>query len=399
MTVATQAPRDFAYTFPAIRGFQAGREYYVAMCRLRIVPKLFRLDDDAVPPELKAQRALNRTRIPQLVRYLVENTDNYVFSSLAASVDGELAFEPFGLEGASRKLGMLHVPMDARFLINDGQHRLAAIISALRVAPSIANDTISVVLFADAGLARSQQMFADLNRYAVRPPKSLGILYDHRDPMARLVWHLIDTVPVFKGMTETARSTISNRSRKLFTLSSIYQATRKLLGKRDRELVGPEEEAVAQQFWIAVARNVPEWAAAVNREVNPSDLRSTYVHSHGVALQAIATAGQALLSSEPKGWRRRLEKLKDIDWSRQNVRLWEGRALIGGRLSKAEQNVVLTANVVKAALGLPLTEGEQKVEDLHEASRDRRTRTGQQNDADQRKSKRTNGINSKALPR
>jgi DNA sulfur modification protein DndB len=289
--------------------------------------------------------------------------------------------------------------MEARFLVNDGQHRLAAIMSALRQVPSIANDTISVVLYADAGLARSQQMFADLNRYAVRPPKSLGILYDHRDPMARLVWHLVDTVPVFKGMTETARSTISNRSRKLFTLSSIYQATRKLLGKRDRDPVSSEEEAAAEQFWNEVARNMPDWSAAVDRQVNPSDLRATFVHAHGVALQAIATAGQALLAADPKGWRRRLAKLKDIDWSRSNTRLWEGRALIGGRLSKAEQNVVLTANAVKTMLGLPLGNAERKVEDFHETGRDRRSGSGRQNNAHQGKPERPDGADRKAIPR
>ena len=30
-------------------------------------------------------------------------------------------------------------------------------------------------------LSTNQQMFADLNRYAIRPSKSMGILYDQRD--------------------------------------------------------------------------------------------------------------------------------------------------------------------------------------------------------------------------
>src|SRR5262249_39915186 len=157
-------------------------------------------DEEGIPSELKAQRTLNKGRIPQLVRYIVENPQNYVLSSLAASIDGEIVFEPFGTDHASKKLGTLHMPVEARLLINDGQHRLAAIETAIKESPSLGNDTISVVLFVDAGLERSQQMFADLNRYAVRPPKSLGILYDHRDPMSRLVWHLVGSVSVFKGM-------------------------------------------------------------------------------------------------------------------------------------------------------------------------------------------------------
>ncbi|MFK0926770.1 DNA sulfur modification protein DndB [Pseudomonas aeruginosa] len=31
----------FSYIFPAIRGVQAGREFYVSMCPLRVLAKLF----------------------------------------------------------------------------------------------------------------------------------------------------------------------------------------------------------------------------------------------------------------------------------------------------------------------------------------------------------------------
>ncbi len=34
-------------------------------------------------------------------------------------------------------------------------------------------------------------MFADLNRYAIRPPRSIGVLYDHRDPMAEVATQVV----------------------------------------------------------------------------------------------------------------------------------------------------------------------------------------------------------------
>ena len=54
----------FHYVFPAIRGIQAGREYYVSMCPLRLIPKLF-LFDEELTPELRAQRTLNKARVPR----------------------------------------------------------------------------------------------------------------------------------------------------------------------------------------------------------------------------------------------------------------------------------------------------------------------------------------------
>ena len=58
--------------------------------------------------------------------------------------------------------------MGAKILINDGQHRKAAILAAIKENPEIENETISVVFYQDLGLARSQQMFTDLNKHAVK---------------------------------------------------------------------------------------------------------------------------------------------------------------------------------------------------------------------------------------
>lgn len=335
------------------------------MCPLKLVPRLFKFVEDDLPPELRAQRTINKQRIPALARYITENTDNYSFSSITVSIDGEVAFTPSGEDVIERKLGVLSIPMEARFLINDGQHRRTAIEAALQASPELGEETISVVFFVDAGLERSQQMFADLNRYAVRTTRSLGILYDHRDPLAQLAKKVSDNVPVFIGMTELEKTTISNRSRKLFTLSSIFQATKHLLQKKKGEKVARKEEKLAIEFWTEVSRTVPDWLQCVQRKVSAHELRAEFIHAHGLALQAFAIAGSSLIIRQPETWQSDLKKLCEIDWARKNLKLWEGRALIGGRLSKAKNNVVLTANILKHKLGLPLDPKEQEIEDKY----------------------------------
>ena len=54
-----------------------------------------------------------------------------------------------------------------------------------------------------------------------------------------------------------------------------------------------------------------------------------------------------------------LKALRNVDWSRSNIDLWEGRAMTHGRISKATMNVQLTANLLKQTLGLTLNEAEQ----------------------------------------
>ena len=88
---------DFVYRFPVVRGSQAGVEYYIAMVPLKMLSRLFPAEDEEyVLPEYRAQRKLNEARIPVISKYILDNRDSYVFSALAASIDGNFSFEKIG---------------------------------------------------------------------------------------------------------------------------------------------------------------------------------------------------------------------------------------------------------------------------------------------------------------
>ncbi len=348
--------RAFEYVFPAIRGIQAGREFYVSMCPLRLLPKIFLFNEAELVPELRAQRQLNRARLPEIAKYIAGNRDSYVFSAITASVDAEVRFvsSPNGED-----LGVLHVPMSARFIINDGQHRRAAIEMALQDCPELADESIAVVFFLDRGLARCQQMFVDLNRYAIRPSRSLNVLYDHRDDRARLAKLVVEQLPRLKPLVEIEKSSLSAGSKALFTLSALCTATAALLVNQDSD---EDRDGMVVAFWQAVFDQLPEWKAVHDGRMTAGAFRSQYLHAHGVVLHALGKVGSALLHHHPQDWRDKLKGLRKIDW-RRSAPGWEGRATVGGNVSKSSQNVVLTANLIKQRLGLSLSPEEQRVED------------------------------------
>ena len=195
----------------------------------------------------------------------------------------------------------------------------------------------------------------------MRLTTSLGILYGRCDRYADLAKTLLQRVPIFTDLTELERSTISNRSIKLFTLSGIYQATQALLAGLDEQPADAQlDQAVA--FWIEVSRHVPDWGLARERKVSAADLRRDYVHAHTLALSALARVGRDLLAKHGRHWRQKLARLASLDWSRRNTALWEGRAMNAGRLSKRSVNTVLTGNVIKKHLGLELSAEEEALE-------------------------------------
>jgi len=331
---------------------------------MKLVPKIFLFQEEEIPAELRSQRTLNKSRIPEITNYILENRSEYIFSSITASVDGKVHFEPISFNDAKvEDVGKLMITMDSRFIINDGQHRRAAIEQALAECPDLGDETISVVFFIDVGLKNTQQMFADLNKHSVRPTRSIGILYDHRDPLSALARTLIDKVGVFRNLTEIEKTNISNRSTKLFTLSSIFQGTVCLLRKpQNSKKVTKKEESLAISFWENVSDNMKDWQLAAEKTVSTHELRQDYIHSHALAMHAIGRLGASLLSTANKDYKKELKKLKKIDWARKNNALWEGRAMIAGKISKSHNSVILTTNHLKNVCGLKLTPEEAKVE-------------------------------------
>ena len=342
------------YGFDAIRGIQAGREFYVAMCPLKIIPKLFIFTEFDLPPELRAQRTLRASRIPALKNYILNNPKDYIFSSLTASVDGTMKFEPAPSLGEGGKLGRLYVSMESRLLINDGQHRRQAIEEALKENPDLAHEMISVVFFEDKGLIRSQQMFSDLNKNAVKPTKSLSILYDHRDEFAKFIVAISYELEIFSGRVELEKTAISNRSIKFFTLNGIADATRRFLGIKGTK-ISVDEQNMAKEFWNEIAKNIPEWQLLIQKRVTTSELRKEYVHSHTNLLNALGIVGNVLQNEYPSDWKQKLASLQNIDWSRSNPE-WEGKLLLRGRMLKTKLGIELAANTILKKCGIPLSD-------------------------------------------
>ena len=350
-------------TFPAMRGEMGGRTYYACMMPLRVVPKMFTFRDWAeFKPEDREQRVLNEKRVPHIAKYIIDNEDGYLFASITASYKCPVRFKAVG-DG-----GLGHVEMDfdeAEFVINDGQHRCAAIARALKENPQLGDEVISVLLFEYESRERMQQMFSDLNRFVQKTSKSLDILYDKRDPVSRLTLQVIESVPQFEGMVDRDAISIGIRSPRLFTLATLYDANKELLRHHDTDGDGDSEDSFASllkltvEFWTEVSRHMPAWSAVKNQHMLARDLRQESLASHTTVIRAIGSAGAELLQQHPNDWREKLAALEEIDW-RKSAPHWDGVVVVAGSVSSNRQSRQAAKAYIKRALGLELTEGENR---------------------------------------
>ena len=346
------------YSFPAIKGLQAGEQYFTCMIPLGLLSKIFIDTDNEVMPEFRAQRKLNEARIPDIKNYILSNRDSYVFSALAASIDGNINFVS---SNSNDEIGILEVDMNSRILINDGQHRKAAILAAIEEDESLEQETIAVVLYKDKGLARSQQMFTDLNKHAVTTSKSLNALYDSKDQCSIITKQVLNNVDFLNKYTDKEKDNLGKFSLMLFTLNNLVNANRKTV--KDFEMAGLNAQETVNflsKYWNLVVININEWNDLERREITKKDLRENFIITQGVAILSLGYLADFFFTHKEYSMDEYLPNLKKIDWSRNNKKSWLGCAIKpNGRINRTDLGINLTFLRIKSLIGLPISESEK----------------------------------------
>ena len=342
------------FSVPATRGRMGKTEYYTATLPFGAVTKLFTFDPDQMlelAPENRSQRALKTKRIPEISAYIVDH-DDYIFSAITVSVDSEeVEFHP--VDGAE-DIGVLVLPLEAKYVVNDGQHRVAGISAALRSDPRLAKDTISVVVLPDGGLKRSQQIFSDLNRTVHKTSKSLDILFDHRLPINRITMACAAEVDLFRRRIDKERVSLSVRSPKFATLSGLQQANVRLIGDLPEGIDKSEEEELKQlaiDYWNWLADLVEPWAAIRDGDIKPQEARQDYISSYALALWALGDAGKVVINSSPQ-WRQTVDGgISRINWLKTNPD-WQGICMAENEVVTRMPTRRATSDYIKWKIGL-----------------------------------------------
>ncbi len=339
---------DFSYKFPAVKGKQAGKQYFITMIPLRLIDRLFGNDEEYVPPEYRAQRRLNESRIPAMRDYVLNNRDSYVFSALAASIDGEFMFSP---EKEDHDIGILEVSMDARFMIIDGQHRKAAIHEALVEDASLGEETISVVMYADEGLAHSQQMFTDLNKHAVKTSNSIAELYDSRDSLAVITRRVINSIDFLNQYTDKERDILGKFSSNFFTLNAFYKANKKIISRY--KATDEEIEKFLAEYWSTVADHIVPWQELSNKAITKVDLREHYIVTQAIVIQGLGFLGNKFaLQFSLEDMKEKLQGLENVDWSR-TANCWKKRVIRdNGKIINSTEAARCICDVLTEVIGI-----------------------------------------------
>lgn len=338
-------------TFPATRGIQAGQEFYTASIPFRYLVRLFMFDDEALPPQLRAQRKLEEHRARKISQYIIDNPQTFVLPAITASVDSSMTFEAMGIAGADADIGKLHIPLDANLLINDGQHRRRGIELAIRESPELANESISVTLFYDRNLKHSQQMFADINGTAKTPSKSLSALYDARNPFSRWAIDVLEQNPLYKARIDLELANPAKNSSKLWSLVAFRKFISLLTGVTEGNFSRQDDIEAKSAFvkeFLNGLNNLPLWESMMKGHIPAPEAREEYILAQTVFLHALGRFGNVLGNNLSA-----LKGLADIDPSKTAL-VWRDRCVVQGKMRKNTQGEKTTTAVLMRACGVDM---------------------------------------------
>ena len=222
--------------------------------------------------------------------------------------------------------------------------------TALKEDMSLENETISIVFYADKGLRRSQQIFTDLNKNAVRTSNSISELYDSRDEMAVITRNVIWNNDFLNAYTDKEKDILGKYSSSLFTLNTFYTANKTIVGRTIKK----DTEKFLLNYWNNIVEHMVQWQELQHREITKVDLRESYIATQSIVIQALGRIGNYYIShqNEMKNGLRDLEK---VNWSR-SAKQWYMRAVgKNGRIITSKRAALLISNVIKKELGITLS--------------------------------------------
>jgi DNA sulfur modification protein DndB len=396
-----------ASVYSCIKGKFGPWEYYhITMPAADVATKLMIPKDmpgwEDLSLEEKFQRKLNKNRVNnQIVKYLTDNKWRF-FGSLLVTVKNHQKMEFSEVKGfvnkdlgplyksASENMGFLHLDGKEMLIPIDGQHRYAAIKTAIsgksiddkelkdfKANPGVEKDDVSMILIRHKSETRN--IFNKVNRYAKPTTKGDNLITDDDDVVAIISREMCDYDQMLKGrLVSIEGTTLSSKSEEFTTLSTLYDNNLDILKENDHDIntaeyPGDKEKEFLKSEIIKVYnvlfKKVNLWKEALNNQDEEGDDIRRELREHYTILKPFGQRAlvKAYLYLKLKYKKRDgssfsdsdiCNKFNDINWKLENEQ-WRGvMTKSGDRIESGKDNLQLASKLICHLCGAKIPEQE-----------------------------------------
>lgn len=197
------------FTYPCFVGVQGGHRIITIQVPFSHVERLLVCDNTGHVLE-RSQRERSTKRVNEFARYLLDAAEHdkpFIVPPLIGNCDGELKLDLWG----ETFLGKVTIPMEARTVLFDGQHRQGGIVQAVNADPRLANHKVTIMLTQNLELSVRQQFFSDINSNASKPSASINLAYNRSNGVSQLIREVISSHPLLLSKTDFERPVVTGK--------------------------------------------------------------------------------------------------------------------------------------------------------------------------------------------
>lgn len=315
---------EHVFKFPAARGMQAGRQYFMVVAPFAVLRRLLAIDNASAVLD-RSQRDVDMSRAKKLAAYITQNPGSWVIPSLVGNIETAPDFEEH-VPGSM--VGTLSLPMDAVIKLLDGQHRATGIIAALGECDNLRDSSVPLQLYVNLDLQARQQVFTDINLNAKTVSKGLSMAYDHRDEVAQSIAEAVGKVRSWVNRIEWQKASCAGDNPNMFPFKSVVEAFHIYMGTTKKVAPNAEQIASAVEFFNTVEQAARWMPFVVSTEMNMRDQRDMWITYHVVGLKALALWGLKARDAgiDMEDACARLYQHRD-ELSRNKIHKWEGKCM------------------------------------------------------------------------
>ncbi|EJO8074348.1 DNA sulfur modification protein DndB [Salmonella enterica] len=216
------------FKYPCLIGNQGGRRVLTISAKFDELSRLLAADNVSHTLN-RSQRELNSRRALAFADYVVNglNTSTgYIIPPLIGNIDGDIAVE---VSAESPSFGFLVIPMNAKIVLFDGQHRQVGVEEVCQMLCNMHTQTVTVELSENLTLEQRQQFFSDINGNASKPNAAINLAYDRSNPLSQLVREVVMDNETLKNKTDFERTNITGKSSAWVSFKSLCDASARFI--------------------------------------------------------------------------------------------------------------------------------------------------------------------------
>jgi DGQHR domain-containing protein len=287
---------------------------------------------ETLPPYLKLQRELVKSRSTGIRQYLLTN-DDHIFPEVI-SISSEIVAER--IEPAAANLFKITVPKESFRYLVDGQGRLVGIKEALLKREDLGSQSVDIKLVLSESIGRDGQVFSDVNSTPIAPNKSQCAAFDGRLVINQFAKRVIANTEGLNQIIDfnSASVTSSSKSPALWTLNQFIAFLLLVMGTTAKACQSALADEDKQAYWEGFITKFlsqlianPQFAEAYLQRIPAQQSRKESIVGTSVFLKSIGLMGKVMalnfIEAGQADWSR-MSEWKRIDLSVGNDE-WIGR--------------------------------------------------------------------------